>query len=775
MGKKSKENRRQQRQRKRQQKRRSRRKKKGPSTRDAVRSEWVVGCGSGPGRVGSGADSYQPEICMVVSTDFDLVLGQAIARPGEEGLVKEALAEARTSTAGGMRHRPSVVRVQSPSIQNTVQEVLGPNVTVVVAPTPEIDDILQLMAERFSEEGVGGGRLPDTYLFADIEASHLADFFDAMHYLHTVAPWDIPQPGETLRLDIDDLELEGLCALVLTGDPRAGFLLFRSDLDYESVLDAQNEPELEDFAASHFCVLFQEGKELPASMRREVASHGWAVASAGAYPLALTKSPAGYAPVAREALELVTRCAYALAGFFVQAGAQRVEKDGEPVSMSIADDQDRVVRVTMPYESFILFEEDEAIVRHHLDRLIVDEMLMFAEERFGRRWSKQLRLFSASPAEMVALARPWMVYECVVGQKRVVEHYLDEVQDIEPADRSWLEAQTRAWLSLWQVTGTEAGEWLEMTDLLTGESRRVRDKEASRGVDRHAILLGRIVDYEGMSLLCGAHPQPLGPDRGQEVVARARKYLRRKRQVPIERLRDARVSRRLVELWLEGVEEALAWRPESLQTMDGQEMLFVSDHFDFKARQREKVALAVRSIADDTDSAEDKGDSHFVFLEPAEGKNPPLGRRFIGSARLGARTLTVESHAVERADALRSRVEAACGELIRHRMRELADPLSEVGPLASGARGAPSGIPEPAELTPELQKTLRDTKSELYAGWADAALPALGGRSAREAVAQPGGREKVDRLLQQMEFDEASQPEGTRFDFSAIRRDLGLP
>jgi len=42
-------------------------------------------------------------------------------------------------------------------------------------------------------------------------------------------------------------------------------------------------------------------------------------------------------------------------------------------------------------------------------------------------------------------------------------------------------------------------------------------------------------------------------------------------------------------------------------------------------------------------------------------------------------------------------------------------------------------------------------------------------------VRTQAGREQVDLLLKECEISEARQPEGQRFDFSDLRRELGLP
>jgi len=65
-------------------------------------------------------------------------------------------------------------------------------------------------------------------------------------------------------------------------------------------------------------------------------------------------------------------------------------------------------------------------------------------------------------------------------------------------------------------------------------------------------------------------------------------------------------------------------------------------------------------------------------------------------------------------------------------------------------------------------------KKKHYATWVDEALPALGGQTPRNAVQTRDGRNDVDLLLKDFEHREAQEPTAQRFDFSALRAELGL-
>jgi hypothetical protein len=139
----------------------------------------------------------------------------------------------------------------------------------------------------------------------------------------------------------------------------------------------------------------------------------------------------------------------------------------------------------------------------------------------------------------------------------------------------------------------------------------------------------------------------------------------------------------------------------------------------------------------------------------------------IGRAWLSGAELRVETNSTVRADALLERIEAACGDLICHRVRDHSDPLSSAQPPAEFVS---SGSAPP----PEAQQLVLDFKAQHYADWLDQPLPALAGRTPREAAQTPSGRSEVDVLLKEMENLEQRMPADARFDFSQLRTELAL-
>lgn len=371
--------------------------------------------------------------------------------------------------------------------------------------------------------------------------------------------------------------------------------------------------------------------------------------------------------------------------------------------------------------------------------------------------------------EEASLVWPWSVYGCRIQGRAIVAWYLDAERHRLPIDeRRWLEAQRDAWLSVWEVRDVEPGVSLLLEGLLTGETRRVLEVAGSRALYPRAALLARVVDFDGRSYLCGNHPCPLPPRAAATVVERARTRLRRRREVPLNRMRDDVTGRALIRYWEDALDDLAdaAAAPRELVNTDGDPILVTKDRFTIAPGAGAAVEAGLARAGGEPRECDD--DLPFwIFLAPPDPAGPAKRRLELGRAWIDAAQLVLETNSRKRADALRARVEAATGAAIRHRTREHTDPLSE--------RAREDGQPPPAEpMPPEIQRVVREHKRRHYAAWIDDALPALGGKTPRDSVRTAAGRRAVEVMLKEIEVLESDIEPGARFDVNELRRALGL-
>ncbi len=368
-------------------------------------------------------------------------------------------------------------------------------------------------------------------------------------------------------------------------------------------------------------------------------------------------------------------------------------------------------------------------------------------------------------------AVPRAVYHLPIEGRPVVAWFLEDqdARGLTSAEAGWLAAQRQAWLSVWEATEVRRGEGLAVRDLLSGETRFVHEVSGSKAISPRDAVLGRVVDFDGISVFGGMHGRALEP-RGASVVVEAFAKLLREApgEVPVQRLRDPDRQRALIDFWETAVEANDSRPPPEikLQNTDGDPLLVTKDRFDVSPERRDEVKRRLAAIEHAWLEEDDDG-ARVTFHRLGNRMHKTWDNTVIGQASLHGGELVLETNSLRRADDLREQIERALAGLVRHRSREHADPMS-----LARERG-PRPVKE-ARLSHAEAAALRQFKQKEVLGWLDEPLSALGGKTPREAVRLPKFKAEVDLLVKEWENCEASEPEGQRARFAKLRRDLGL-
>jgi hypothetical protein len=746
-----------------------------------------------------------------------------LAETERGGALASALKGALDRPTPGASRSPAHLRVADPGLAEEVRARFADRFAIDVAPTPELDELFEhFLASAPGDEDDGsyleGGR---------VSPEVVARMFQAASVLHRSAPWRVASDSEVLRADIPDLLVEGACVSILGAlGESPGIIVFPSLLAHERfgaiAHQAPRGAGRLDLGGPILSLDFRRAREVPADLRREAASHGWATASADAFPLVVHRDGDGTPrPVTERDLQIATECAFAVASFFARHRDAFGGQLREPVSESITTGDDGVtVRLTAPYDAYEGFEpvagppkggassssaprgkvgrndpcpcgsgkkykkcclreaegtrqeERQRANVHAIDERVVPELHEFAFDRYGRAFDAAIDRFKKAiggdDPMLLQLLAPCSVYEACIDGERPADAFLaDHAAILSPEERAWLEAQTRASLSIWEVVSCEPGVSVTVQDQFSDARRSVREVRGSRDlVARHAVL-ARVVDYEGASYFCGMYPRMLAPDAAAAAIASFRKSAGARAPKGGEPRNDKR-ARALVRAWANAVralaEDAAA--PKTLVNTDGEALLFTTDHFAFDRGVRAEVRERLSRVEGVEHEADDDGGDRFTIFKEGNAVHAHWENTVLAHVVLEESRLRLESNSVERADRLRARLEAGCGGLLRHRAREHADPLSSAPP------SPPTG-PAPV-VPPEAIAVVRDFKARHYAAWIDTAIPALDAKTPREAVRTKRGREQVDVLLRTMENAEQRSRDGAPFDFASLRRALGF-
>lgn len=571
--------------------------------------------------------------------------------------------------------------------------------------------------------------------------------FEAARLLYEAAPWRVAHEEQLLRIDIPELAVDGACLSILgsLGESH-GFLLFPSleaHVRFTEAVEALPPGELPpDLATGWLSLSYMAGSELPPGMHDEIRTHGWRVAAPEAYP-ALSRHERDARAVALEArdLRIATACAGAVAEFAARHGGIFEKEAPKPVRETHTGPDGIEVSISAPYTTSERFEPelpafspgapaqriakvgrndpcpcgsgrkykncclatDEAQRReerrrqelHVWDHEIVSRLWEYAALRFGAAFREMARDFDDLEAAL-QLAAPWGAYGFPVEGRSVVDWFLEEhAERLSGEQRAWLEAQRDAWLSLWEVLDVEPGS-LRLVDVFSEEERLVAERRAAESLQVGHVILARVVAHGELHLLAGLHPRPLRPLAAADAVDRARKRLRRKGAVPVERLRDGAFGRYLIRRWEEAVaaDDAAPVRLPSLQNTDGDPLLFTVDRYTLEPGSRAEVEARLQALAEVEEPLREDGQTVVEFLRAGNAQVPPLETIVAGRAVVADGELLLETNSVARADALRARVEAVAGELLRHRERTHREALTGAA-QPHGAAGLPGAEPVP--------------------------------------------------------------------------------
>lgn len=411
---------------------------------------------------------------------------------------------------------------------------------------------------------------------------------------------------------------------------------------------------------------------------------------------------------------------------------------------------------------------------HELDERLIEEMEEYAEEHLGGAWDPEGDYPGIVDEASEPFFRTWSVYHYPVNGEPVARRFLHErgaaltATDIYGAPNDelwWIAAQLDAWVGIWEVTDVVPGKRLKLRDLLTGEEREVHETSASRLLAKYDTLLARVVDYKNESLLCGAHPAPLPPDVGLDI---AKEFSRSINTVlgraSKDKLREPENVKNIIRAWESAVAQLTNAPLPKLQNTDGDDLLLVTDHFTLPPGAESEVRKRLQAL----EGAECSEEDRVVFVRDTAGPVAGLSNTVIGHAELHGERLRLETNSVRRADALRSRVENACKDLITHQSRTTTHPTA----LAESPHLGP--LPSKEASDPETLEAERAILTEHYQRWLDTPLPILKGDTPRQAAKRPRKRAQVDLLLKGIENREARQPGGPRVDVAALRSELGL-
>ncbi len=359
----------------------------------------------------------------------------------------------------------------------------------------------------------------------------------------------------------------------------------------------------------------------------------------------------------------------------------------------------------------------------------------------------------------------FVAFLCYGHENRAGERLVDifekkQGSSLGPNEARVLAALKQARFSLWEAQAVRVDEGIELVDLVTGWRVFVQEKSATHTVERLDTILGWIIpldDHHELTSICGV-PRP----HAEAVLVAIEKVLRREKEAHPE-LPDEVALRRAAAPAQRSLRKAIeGWQPPRMVTMDNEEIVLCEAIFDIHD------ARAVEQRLRDHPDVDDEG-GRFVWQD-RKGRAPlGPGPLVLGIIRIKEGRLRLEVHSKERLERGKAFLTGLLGDLGRHRLDGIKDLDAAMSETAA------AGPPPPDDLPEEVQaEILSNFMQDRLLQWIDEAIPALGGKTPRQAVKTRAGRDKVIAMLKDQEHLARHMPGGDRVDVSVAYRELGL-
>ncbi len=336
-----------------------------------------------------------------------------------------------------------------------------------------------------------------------------------------------------------------------------------------------------------------------------------------------------------------------------------------------------------------------------------------------------------------AMGDPFVVDLAAFGGG-LLGRFLEVLGPLLPVDeRALAERWVGSPLRLMEVEQVRPMRGVVARDLLSGEQIEVLDRRLTTDVEAKDVLLGRPLDDGGGDMRLQVSP------------------------LLIPRLMRSRV----LTVLQEGGDEASvarllgdAARPPETTTTEGEELVLCTARYELAAPDEAWDALA---------SEMTPGGDTAVLLDEADVTGH--GSVVRGSVRREGTRLVVESNAIERFRRIQERVLAADpgARLVDESTRPMASVLEE----GIADDGAFSSHGDARELDPAL---VGEVVRQHEVRWLDDHVPALQGRTPREAAKDPDLRAELVALLDDFEWQDRRNPSPFAMDVPRLRRELGI-
>lgn len=395
-----------------------------------------------------------------------------------------------------------------------------------------------------------------------------------------------------------------------------------------------------------------------------------------------------------------------------------------------------------------------------------------------------------------ALFYPWFLFkwriESADGESSlegprdisIVRSYLQtHGKKLAPVEREYLEGFADAPFTFFEITAVESGKSVSLRDLLLDRDHRVLEKSASQSLKRGDVVFGSAFEAGGIGLFGALGMISFKPSDKIEILAvRKMMSMATDDRISADTLEEYDMELRDLYLDLFMARTAMP----ALSNTDGDKLSFHTLKYAISSPQKVFDALKglthgftdeeglLQEAEYDINGALRKVE--IPWLLPANQKHGGMENTVHGHLIIDGSKMTCEVNSAERAGRLRAIIEQSLpdGEAAyKTTIIQSADSMMRNAPAVSATDDL-----EHQELMnhPEVRAQVEEMMRRHWDGWLDMELPALQGRTPRQAVRDEFGRQQVSVLLEDAEkrCREGGGILGSIENLDSVRRALGI-
>lgn len=358
----------------------------------------------------------------------------------------------------------------------------------------------------------------------------------------------------------------------------------------------------------------------------------------------------------------------------------------------------------------------------------------------------------------------WICFDFIIDpdeNKTLIELYMEQNRKLTPDEHIVLTKMKTSCISLYEVQEVFPEKGLLLKDLLMGGEHDVKEKSATRGLNRWDIFATRLLLIDGQYIMSGSvfpysimFKQRILDDIAEEY----RDY--------IAEFPDGTMDTFLKESgdifnfhWYSPIQNPPAL--PRLHTTTGEPVVMSKAMFEI--RDNDAIAIAMPKI-----KGFEPHESGYTWYDK---RKPDGSATILGTVKIENKRLVLESNSKKRLERGKKLIVKALGNAVVHKLDAFQDPMEAIKALEDKPTRHEN------ELPMEIQQQLyTQYMQKHYEGWFQDRIPMLDDHTPLEAIKTQQGKEKVIELLKLYENGEERNRQDGRpvYDLGWVWQRLGL-